>query len=78
MDFYVTFTDVRYWSKGVLSTILTHLGDLEVKDIDSEILCIHTLMFWLKLFEDLYTLNPWRDMVNICIDDRQWSSFYDV
>ena len=29
----------RYWSKVLCCTIMTHLGDLEVKVTDLEILC---------------------------------------
>ena len=35
----------RYWSEVLCYTIMTHLGDLEVKVTDLEILC---LSFWLK------------------------------
>ena len=35
----------RYWSEVLCCTIMTHLGDLEVKVTDLEILC---LSFWLK------------------------------
>ena len=35
----------RYWSEVLCCTIMTHLGDLEVKVTDLEIFC---LSFWLK------------------------------
>ena len=35
----------RYWSEVLFCTTMTHLGDLEVKVTDLEILC---LSFWLK------------------------------
>ena len=35
----------RYWSEVLCCTIMTHLGDLEVKVTDLKILC---LSFWLK------------------------------
>ena len=38
----------RHWSEGLCGTITTHLGDLEVKVTDLNILC---LSFWLKILE---------------------------
>ena len=38
----------RYWSEVICGTITAHLGDLEVKVTDLEILC---LSFWLKFLE---------------------------
>ena len=38
----------RYWSEVLCCTIMTHLGDLEFKVSDFEILC---LSFCLKCFE---------------------------
>ena len=38
----------RYWSEVLCGTISTHLGDLEVKDTDLEILY---LSFWLKFLK---------------------------
>ena len=38
MDLVDTLPVVRYWSKVSCCTILTHLGDLEVKVTDFEIL----------------------------------------
>ena len=40
----------RYWSEVLWCTIMTHLGDLEVKVTDLEIL----LEFWVKVFISLY------------------------
>ena len=44
MDQVDTLHDGRYWSEVLCCTIMTHLGDLEVKVTDLEILC---LSFWL-------------------------------
>ena len=45
MDQVDTLHVARYWSEVLRSTIMTHLGDIEVKVTDLEILC---LSFWLK------------------------------
>ena len=45
MDQVDTLHVSRYWSEVLCCTIMTHLGDLEVKVTDLEILC---LSFWLK------------------------------
>ena len=39
MDQVDTLHDGRYWSELLCCTIMTHLGDLEVKVTDLEILC---------------------------------------
>ena len=50
---------------------MTHLGDLEVKVTDLEILC---LSFWLKfVFVSLYLLNMLMDRVDTLHTDRYWS-----
>ena len=38
MELVDTFPDVRYWSEVLCCTITTHMGDLEVKVTDIEIL----------------------------------------
>ena len=38
MDLVGTLPDVRYWSEVLCCTITTHIGDLEVKVKDFEIL----------------------------------------
>ena len=38
MDLIDTLPDVRYWSEVLCCTITTHIGDLEVKVTDLEIL----------------------------------------
>ena len=38
MDLVGTLPDVRYWSEVLCCTIMTHIGDLEVKVKDFEIL----------------------------------------
>ena len=38
MDLVDTLPDVRYWSEVLCCTITTHIGDLEVKVTDFEIL----------------------------------------
>ena len=38
MDLVGTLSDVRYWSEVLCCTIMTHIGDLEVKVKDFEIL----------------------------------------
>ena len=48
MDQVDTMPVVRYWSEVVLCTIMTHLGDLQIKVTDFEILCSS---FWLKFLE---------------------------
>ena len=45
----------RYWSEMLCCTIMTHLGDLEVKGTDLEILCFKK--FLVKVFISLYLLN---------------------
>ena len=45
----------RYWSEMLCCTIMTHLGDLEVKGTDLEILCFKK--FLVKVFVSLYLLN---------------------
>ena len=45
MDQVDTLHVARYWSEVLCSTIMTHPGDLEVKVMDLEIVC---LSFWLK------------------------------
>ena len=39
MDQVETLHVARYWSEVLCCTITTHLGDLEVKVMDLEILC---------------------------------------
>ena len=39
MDYVDTLHVGRYWSEVLFCTIMTHLGDLEVKVTDLEILC---------------------------------------
>ena len=48
MDLVGTLPDVRYWSEVLCCTITTHIGDLEVKVMDFEIL---SESFWLKFLE---------------------------
>ena len=38
MDLVDTLSDVRYWSEVLCCAIMTHIGDLEVKVTDFEIL----------------------------------------
>ena len=49
---------------------MTHLGDLEVKVTDLEILC---LKFLVKVFVSLYLLNMMMDRVDTLHIDRYWS-----
>ena len=49
---------------------MTHLGDLEVKVTDLEILC---LKFLVKVFVSLYLLNMLMDRVDTLHIDRYWS-----
>ena len=44
----------RYWSEVLRSTIMTTLGDLEVKVTDLKILCFNK--FLVKVFVSLYLL----------------------
>ena len=39
-----------YWSEGLCSTIMTHLGDLEFKVRDFEILCQSFCLKWFELY----------------------------
>ena len=48
MDLVDTLPDVRYWSEVLCCTIMTHIGDLQVKVTDFEIL---SESFWLKFLE---------------------------
>ena len=48
MDLVDTLPDFRYWSEVLCCTITTHIGDLQVKVTDFEIL---SLNFWLKFLE---------------------------
>ena len=70
MDQVDTLHVARYWSEVLRSTIMTHLGDLEVKVTDLEILC---LSFWLKFFKSLYLLNMLMDQVDTLHIDIYWS-----
>ena len=45
-----TLHDDRYWSEVSCCTIMTHLGDLDVKVIDLEILC---LRFYKSMLVDI-------------------------
>ena len=51
MDLVDTLPDVRYWSEVLCCTITTHIGDLEVKATDFEI-----LSYLVKVFGSLYLL----------------------
>ena len=53
MDQVDTLHDGTYWSDVLFCTIMTYLGDLEVKVTDLEIL----LEFLVKVFISLYLLN---------------------
>ena len=39
-----------YWSEGLCCTIMTHLGDLEVKVTDLENLCYSVWLTFLELY----------------------------
>ena len=60
----------RYWSEVLCCTIMTHLGDPEVKVTDIEILCIS---FFVKVFISLYLLKLWMDQVDTLHLGRYWS-----
>ena len=51
----------RYWSEVLCCTIMTHLGDLEVKVTD---LTNFVLKFLVKFFVSLYLLNVYLDQVD--------------
>ena len=53
MDQFDTLHVGRYWSEVLCCTIMTHLGDLEVKVTDFE---IFLLKFLVKVFISLYLL----------------------
>ena len=65
MDQVDTLHYSRYWSEVLCCTIMTHLGDLEVKVTDLEILC---LSFWL--------ICRWIKLI-LCmfIRSRSWVNF---
>ena len=69
MDQVDTLHDGTYWSDVLFCTIMTHLGDLEVKVTDLEIL----LEFLVKVFISLYLLNILRDQVDTLHVGRYWS-----
>ena len=60
----------RYWSEALCCIIMTHLGDLEVKVTDLEILCES---FWFKFFLSSYLLNMLMDQVDTLHVGRYWS-----
>ena len=60
----------RYWSEVLFCIIMTHLGDLEFKDTDLEILCSS---FLVKVFISLYLLNMKMDEVYTLPVGRYWS-----
>ena len=62
----------RYWSEVLCSTIMTTLGDLEVKVTDLEIIYF-VLKFLVKVFISLYLFNMLMDQVNILHVGRYWS-----
>ena len=51
MDLIGTLPDIRYWSEVLCCTITSHIGDLEVKVTDLEI-----LKFLVKVFRTVYLL----------------------
>ena len=55
----------RYWSEVLCCTIMTHLGDLEVKVTDLE--------FFVKVFISLYLLKLLMDQVDTLYVGRYWS-----
>ena len=59
MDQVHTLHVARYWSEVLRSTIMTYLGDLEVKVTDLEILCFNK--FLVKVFVSLYLLTILMD-----------------
>ena len=60
----------RYWSEVLCCTIMTHLGDLEVKVTDLENVL---LMFLVKVFVSLYLLKLLMDQVDTLHVGRYWS-----
>ena len=60
----------RYWSEVLCCTIMTHLGDLEVKVTDLE---IFLLKFLVKVFISLYLLKLLMDQVDTLQVGRYWS-----
>ena len=57
----------RYWSEVLCCTILTHLGDLEVKVTD------FVLKFLVIVFISLYLLKLWMDQLDTLHVGRYWS-----
>ena len=64
----------RYWSEVLCCTIMTHLGDLEFKVTDFEILLLKLL---LKVFGTVYCWNRWMDLVDTLLLDI-FLKFYAV
>ena len=58
-----------YWSDVLFCTIMTHLGDLEVKVMDLEIV----LEFLVKVFISLYLLKLLMDQVDTLHVGTYWS-----
>ena len=48
MDLVDTLPDVRYWSEVLCRTIMTHIGDLEVKvtDFNIKLKFLEVCIFW--------------------------------
>ena len=70
MDQVYTLHAGRYWSEVLCCTIMTHLGDLEVKVTDLE---IFVLKFLVKVFISLYLLKLLMDQVDTWHLGRYWS-----
>ena len=60
----------RYWSEVLCCTIMTHLGDLEVKVTDLQ---NFVLKFLVKVFMSLYLLKLSMDQVDTLHVGRYWS-----
>ena len=60
----------RYWSEVLCCTIMTHLGDLEVKVTD---LRNFVLNFLVKVFISLYLLKLLMDQLDTLHVGRYWS-----
>ena len=69
MDLVDTLHVARYWSEVLCYTLKTHLHDLQVKVIDSE------LSFYVsgKILTSLYFLSFYKDSVDTMPDARFWS-----
>ena len=69
MDLVYIWSDDRYWSKILFSTISTPMHDLKVKVTDLE---LFMLTFYSKVFRISLFPNPLMDLFHVWYDNRYW------